>query len=44
MEKVKKYSGKFQSLWNQYCWLKEAREHRIKTTDMEETPEEKTLI
>ena len=39
-ELIKKYTGKFQALWNQYFWLKEAREHRIKTIGLEETPEE----
>ena len=44
MEKLKKYTGKFQALRNQYFWLKEARGHGIKTIGLEETPEEKALI
>ena len=39
-ELIKKYTGKFQALWDQYFWLKEARENRIKTICLEETPEE----
>ena len=39
-ELIKKYTGKFQALWDQYFWLKEARENRIKTICLGETPEE----
>ena len=39
MEKLKKYTGKFQTLWDRYVWLKEAHEHTIKTIGLEETPE-----
>ena len=42
-ELIKKYTGKLQALWNQYFWLKEAREYRIKTIGLEETTEEKAL-
>ena len=42
-ELIKKYTGKFQGLWDQYFWLKEAREHRIKTIGLEETPGEKAM-
>ena len=42
-ELIKKYMGKFQALWNQYFWLKEARENRIKTIGLEETPEEEAM-
>jgi hypothetical protein len=44
MEKLKKYTGRFQALWNQYFWLKEAHEHRKNTIGLESTPEEKALI
>ena len=42
-ELIKKYTGKFQALWDQYFWLEEAREHRIKTIGLEETPKEKVM-
>ena len=35
-----KYTHRYKALWDQYFWLKEAREHRIKTIGLEETPEE----
>ena len=44
MEKLKKYTGRFQALWNQYFWLKEAHEHRKNTIGLESTPEEKKMI
>ena len=42
-ELIKIYTGKFQALWDQYFWLKEARENRIKTIGLEEIPEEEAM-
>ena len=43
MEELKKYTGKFQALWDNYFWPKEQIEHRKNTIGMEETPEEKVM-
>ena len=43
MEELKKYTGRFQALWDNYFWAKEQIEHRKNTIGMEETPEEKVM-
>ena len=43
MEELKKYTGRFQALWDNYFWAKEQIEHRKNTIGMEETPEEKAM-
>ena len=43
MEKLKKYTGRFQALWDNYFWAKEQIEHRKNTIGLEETPEEKVM-
>ena len=42
-ERLGLYSHRFKALWEQYFWLKEAREHRERTLGREETPEEKAM-
>ena len=42
-EKFAKFTHKYKALWDQYFWLKEAREHRERTIGLEETPEEKAM-
>ena len=42
-ELIKKYTGRFQALWDNYFWAKEQIEHRKNTIGMKETPEEKTM-
>ena len=42
-ELIKKYTGRFQALWDNYFWAKEQIEHRKNTIGMEETPEEKAM-
>ena len=43
MEELKKYTGKFQALWDNYFWAKEQIEHRKNTIGMDSTPEEKVM-
>ena len=35
-ELIKKYTGRFQALWDNYFWAKEQIEHRKNTIGMEE--------
>ena len=42
-ERLGKYTHRYKALWDRYFWLKEAREHRIKTIGLEETPEEEAM-
>ena len=39
IELIKKYTGKFQALWDQYFWLRESHERRKNTIGLESTPE-----
>ena len=41
MEELKKYTGRFQALWDNYFWSKEQIEHRKNTIRLDSTPEEK---
>ena len=42
-ERLGLYTHRFKDLWDQYCLLKEAREHRKNTIGVDETPEEKAM-
>jgi hypothetical protein len=41
MDELKKYTGRFQALWDNYFWSKEQIEHRKNTIRLDSTPEEK---
>ena len=43
-ELIKKYTGKFQALWDNYFWAKYQIEHRKNTIGLDSTPEEKIKI
>ena len=43
-ELIKKYTGMFQALWDQYFWLKEGHERRKNTIGLESTPEENIKV
>ena len=43
-ELIKKYTGRFQALWNNHFFQMEAREHRKNTIGLDPTPEEKIKI
>ena len=40
-ELIKKYTGRFQALWDNQFWAKEQIEHRKNTIGLDSTPEEK---
>jgi len=44
MEELKKYTGRFQALWDNYFWAKEQIEHRKNTIGLDSTPEEKIKL
>ena len=41
---IKKYTGRFQALWNNHFHQMEAREHRKNTIGLDPTPEEEIKI
>ena len=43
-ERLGLYTHRFKALWEQYFWLKEAREHKKNTIGLDPTPEEKAMI
>ena len=43
-ELIKKYTGRFQALWNNHFFQMEAREHRKNTIGLDPTPEERIKI